>query len=387
MSECSSTFDVHRRAAPDKRIDIYPTCIPELKDATKFETDHLKIVYKTEDEAISINDEKLKVRAASAFYHLQIAREYFIENFGEKSISHMKQLVVRIEMDRGFTDVAHFISEKQGLSHNNALTIPPSDHNRLPHYDEWGYEIWFRPGKKIKSEIGTDEAAAMLESQQMRESLAMNMFTTPAMDLMSELGSTGRISSMSMENHLETLGVSLGLLYILPKAIKLSGKVIKQTTFLDSVLIPEVIYHEFVHVALGNYLSPRVSTPVIEGLANFYAAKIAGGDKIAHRSGDRQRGLRSRDGSKESWYQLQLERGALAQHNFTFRLLTQISDVLGEDAGVEVIYNSVQRLDEGSDIKYDLMNAIFLSLEESKKISNPRLKKMRLNRLANEFGL
>ncbi len=46
-------------------------------------------------------------------------------------------------------------------------------------------------------------------------------------------------------------------------------------------LVPEIIYHEYAHIALSDSLELTHSTAVIEGMADFFAGKIGGNHKLA----------------------------------------------------------------------------------------------------------
>jgi len=51
--------------------------------------------------------------------------------------------------------------------------------------------------------------------------------------------------------------------------------------WLDTALIPEIIYHEYAHAALSDHLVLSHSTAIIEGMADFFAGQIAGSPKLA----------------------------------------------------------------------------------------------------------
>src|SRR5690606_1307067 len=50
---------------------------------------------------------------------------------------------------------------------------------------------------------------------------------------------------------------------------------------LDSALVPEIIYHEYSHVALSDHLVLSHSTAVIEGMADIFAGFIGNTSKLA----------------------------------------------------------------------------------------------------------
>lgn len=384
-NECQKTFLVHRRLTPNSAIKIYPTCIRSLEKTNYFEDSSFKIVESSGNKPIAQNDSEWSQHAATVFYHLTKAKEYFIKHFGLESVQHFDQIVIRLNMSRQYLDISQFAGPHLEESFNNALTIPPSDERRLNRYDPWGYEIWFRPAKKVEATSSMQNAAALLENETIQESALVSFLSMSAFELAHNVTAMPTLEAISSSIHLETLAIGLGLFTVLPKVLKLGSKYFKQSLYLDTALIPEIIYHEFSHIVFGQFLNPRQSTPLIEGIANYYAAKIAGGDKIAHRTGNRQRGLLSRNGSKKSRYHLSLEARVMAQHNFTFQLLHHISKELGDNAD-QLIFNTIKKLNRSSGIKYDLMNKLIETIND-REAQDSALLILKINQMAREFGL
>lgn len=384
----AEVFPVHKRPAPDMAIEVIDTRIPELQHRKFFETDWIKIVEKTGDNAISVNiqDRALLEKAATVFYHANKARQFFLSNFGPESLNHLKKLVIRLNITRSFNDVAHFGGAHLNPDFNNALTIPPSGGARLSHYEPWGHEIWFRPGKLVKGDAGFTRIGETFEQTGFTRLFASNALKAGFSAYASETAIEGGIENLSHSHHLQTMAVGFGMAFLLPKALKVAGKYIKQDYFLETALVPEIIYHEFVHAVLAKEISPRNSTPVGEGLANFFASQIARTSQIAHKAGDRQRGYSGRDGESDPFYSLELEARALAQHNFCFQLLWHSNKVLGE-TGKRIIYRASHNLNSTQDIKYGLIDALFLSVDEIAPESHKTLLKLRLNKFLNDAGL
>ena len=55
---------------------------------------------------------------------------------------------------------------------------------------------------------------------------------------------------------------------------------------LDTSFIPEIVYHEFAHIALSDKLTLSHSSPVNEGMADFFAASIANSSTLADKVKD-----------------------------------------------------------------------------------------------------
>ncbi len=373
-SECP-TFPVHRRVTPNSKIQVYKTCIMELKGKSSFETNEFKIVLGTSEVPIPFSKPEYLQKAATTLYHLQIAKNYFSNTFGQESISHIEKLTIRIDMTRSFLDIAHFAGEHLPKQFNNALTIPPSDEHRIDRYPPWNYEIWFRPAKKKKIDFPLYMIGAPLSDQTIREEA-----------LITSAG--GAIIDNRIGTGLDELALILGIHYVIPEILNMFQGSVKSSVYLDSALIPEIIYHEFVHAALGSYLFPRQSTALIEGLANYYAAKISKGFRVGHKAGKRDKGVVARNGSKISHYHPKLETRMMAQNNYTFQLLTHVSNIIPRNLGEKIIYHSLQELSNSSDIKYDLMSSITRSIKSSKLSQLEKYNTlMQLNKIAKKFGL
>lgn len=378
-------FPVHKRENPKAKIKVENTCLEELQGKDSFETKDVKIVIGTSNKAVSTSDKYYLEKAATTFFHTKKAIQYFRDTVGENSLSHMGQLTIRLDMERSFLEISHYAGDHLPPQSNNALTIPPSNHRKLEKYEPWGYEIWYRPGKTVKIPEPLRASAQRFEAAQ-ESSLIMGL-GMPLTRAAAEFAESGDLSTIELSGHLESVAFTFGIFFILPKIMKLADGHIKTKIFLETALIPEIIYHEFAHVALSNFLNPRQSTPLIEGLANYYAVQISEGTKIAHRNGDRQRGLQDRDATKKDIYHTSLETRARAQHNFAFQLLFHLRKVLPTDQADAILYSTVKKLDANSGIKYDLFNALMDTVRESQEIKSKRSLMLKINRMAQEFGL
>ena len=383
QAEDCPSFMVHKRIDPNGKIGIYKTCISELKNKKKFETEDFKIVIGTSNSPVTFQNVEYRQKAATTFYHLQKAKKYFIQKFGEKSVSHIGQLTIRLDMDRTFLDISHFAGAHLPAEYNNALTIPPSDDKRLESYAPWNYEIWFRPSIEEEVDIPLNLIATPLSSQHLREESLVMGAGNSFIDMIS-----GHDIDYIFSNSVDEFAVILGFYYLLPGVLNtLQGKVHGKLS-LETSLIPEIIYHEYVHTALGNFLFPRQATPLIEGLANYYATKIANNFKIGDKVGHRDKGVEPKDGSQINQYHPRYETRELAQHTYAFQLLYHIGELIPEQKGEAIIYKALELLDSSSDLKYDLMNAITRSIKKSDLSSSSKLQTLlRLNELAIKFGL
>ena len=92
----------------------------------KFEGKFFKIVQGTSNDAISfdIDDAQLIKKAANVYYHLSIARDYWVNDIKSDFVKTIPQIIVRLNITNSFSDVRHFKHEELEKNYNNAWTIP-----------------------------------------------------------------------------------------------------------------------------------------------------------------------------------------------------------------------------------------------------------------------
>jgi hypothetical protein len=137
--------------------------------------------------------------------------------------------------------------------------------------------------------------------------------------------------------------------------------IIPQKFYLDSVMVPEIIYHEFSHIAMSDWMAPDVSTPVNEGMADFFAANVAGSPKLAKKIKDFSTSI-GKNGKKRQFFNMEYETLAKAQSDFVLSLLWGLRDVVGEQESVKLVFGARKFLTtKDSDIRTGLVGAIFQS--------------------------
>ena len=147
---------------------------------------------------------------------------------------------------------------------------------------------------------------------------------------------------------------------------------------LDSALVPEIIYHEFSHVALSNHFELSNSTPVNEGIADFFAGKIANSKKLATKI-KAYNLFNGKEVRKKQQYQMAFERGEYANADFVFGLLWAVDETVGNDIGTSFIYRMTDFLSTNVSIRDDLINATLETCKKSCKAPlNDRIKLYRL---------
>lgn len=245
-----------------------------------FEGKYFKIVYKKENTPVQFDaDPDLVKRAANVYYHLTKAREFWIHEVKSDYVSKMKQITIRIQIENGFSRLGHFENDGLGNNSNNAWTIPAGQTpSWAQNQDVWGQEIWFSPMKKEDSRklitsSGNNPLTGALEAiKDPVLNYTQGSFTQSMYDHMFYPSYQDTTLLQTVFNHLAIIGVTHGVIAITKKMDKLF---MDKYYYIDTAMVPEIIYHEYSHVALSDYLLPKHSIPVIEGMADYFATRIA----------------------------------------------------------------------------------------------------------------
>ncbi|RPJ75473.1 MAG: hypothetical protein EHM20_08870, partial [Alphaproteobacteria bacterium] len=288
---CPKNFDVLIR---DKKegYDIVNKRLENLFCTDKFEGTYFKIVKGTSEDAIEFGDKDaaLVKKAANVFYHLTIARDFWVNEIKSDYVQKIPQIVIRLDITNAFSDVRHFKHEELEKNNNNAWTIPEGQEpSFLKNPKRWGKEIWFSPMKQIKTRdlIESDGSNPIHESLVIvkdpitgfaKNSLiysGLNLLVTPA---------------INQSYLLETAITNLGVLAVLYGSIEVTKHMDKYFVdkyyFIETAMVPEIIYHEYAHIAMSDSLKTVHSVPVIEGMADYFASLIAKRSKMYEKMDD-----------------------------------------------------------------------------------------------------
>jgi hypothetical protein len=153
--------------------------------------------------------------------------------------------------------------------------------------------------------------------------------------------------------------------------------------YLDTAMIPEIIYHEFSHVALSDHLALSLSTPMLEGMADYFATSISGSPHIASKI--RKYSLsQPKDAKNKSPYNQIFESNLFANSDFVLSVLWLIKKEFPEQADA-LIYDARTRLKtETSDIRHDLIGSIMESCW--RYCQDPRRDRMRIREILEDKG-
>lgn len=375
------------RSAPGKKLQKNEVVLTDLTSLETVEGKYFKVVEATSEEAIRFDDEKLSAVATHAYYHANLAREFYIKNFPDSYVKSLPVIIIRLNMANTFNDTNHWIDRELAEEFNNALSIPASTVERHPKVKAWGPEIWFRPGKEIELDNGVYLTAEALQDQRIKNSFYLSIAQSTAMQIAQSLGhSYWNFSQVNFTTHLATLAISLGVVEVLPRLVAVASKHIKRKVYIETVQFPEIIYHEFSHIAFSDHLPLDHFNPVIEGYANYFAGLMTNYHKLMYRGGKFSHGLTGKNSHKKLKYDYSLELPAMAQSSFTFKLLNELRNKLGQTVFNQLLIQASTHPHIHENIKYNLINAIFDSIDELGFVDKTSLK-FQVHQIISELNL
>lgn len=379
---CPKNFDVLIR--DDK--EGYSFISKQLEDlycGNKFEGKYFKIVKGTSDEAIDFNDPdpKLLQKAANVYYHLTTARNYWLNEIKSSYVKIIPQTIVRLDITNAFSSVRHFKNAELEKNHNNAWSIPEGQEpDFVKNPKKWQKEIWFSPMKKIeaRNEVKSEGKNPIHESlifikdplfEYNKNSLiysGLSLTVTPA---------------INQSYLLQTAVTNLGMLAILYGSIGVTKYMDKFFTekyyYIETAMVPEIIYHEYAHIAMSDHLIPVHSIPVIEGMADYFASVIAKRPKMYEKLNGFSTN-RYKNVNNKSLYSPYLEGAWNATSDFTLSLLwkgRKEFQIINEERIKkhqpivadydQLVFNAHFELDETSNIETGLTRSLVDSCKEN----------------------
>ena len=322
------------------------------------------------DEPVSFDsDEATLLKASTTYFHLTKAREYFQNHLKSEYVKSMEKVVIRIEHTNQFSELGHFANNNLDPQYNNALTIPAGKGLASRNITPWGLEIWFRPVKRVNindlnvNGLQAQEFKMLLKGfrDQIHMQSLSRFLSSTATYLISS--SAGASSPFAVENLVRTAGSSLvmeaGYMFIDPITKFTSRK----WYWLDTAMIPEIIYHEYAHAALSDYLVLSHSTAIIEGMADFFAGQIAKSPTLAKKI-KQYNTFNGKNAKRKQDYQIEFEMSDYANTDFVFGLLWEMKNILGEEKGESFMFNLRKNLNTNSTIRTGLIEGILKTCKE-----------------------
>lgn len=334
--------------------------LQNLKSQNCFEGKHFRIVKAKNSEPLCLDDidQDLKLKASTVYYHLEKAREYFSDQLNSEHVKNLPQIIIRLEMKNHFHHLGHFGNDNLPAQYNNAVSVPAGRGLPSRGINPWDEEIWFRPAKRIHiSEIDIrgnfNSVRGMLsEFRGQTHILSLQQFL-----LSLGIGQAPAVSLLDPSNVFRVAGASLVMELAYWGGPSLARLFQRKWYHLETSLVPEIIYHEFAHIALNDYLEVTHSTAVIEGMADFFAARIANSDKLATNI-KKYNTFNGKKASNTNQYRQIFETTGYANTDFVFGLLWGLEDVMEKKSIDSFIYDLRKGLQTDSSISEDLVWAI-----------------------------
>lgn len=357
----------------DYKVKIKPVLLKDLVSETSYDGKFFKIVHSKNNEAITFKDSpELQLKAATTYYHLNKARDYFNDVAQSEYTKNLPKLTIRIDLINVFNEIGHFANDNLNPQYNNALTIPAGRGFPSRGVAPWEIEIWFRPSKIIH----VDDFDGVVQKESLKHSLQVfrdESHMSSLRQFFTEIFAGG--VSENPESLIRVAGTSL-LMEFLFQTSDYYGEFFSRKRYrLDSALVPEIIYHEYAHVALSGHFELTHSTPVNEGMADFFAGKIANSKKLALKIKDYNL-FNGKKVRKKQQYNIAFERGDYANADFVFGLLWNIGEIVGTDIEVVFMNRLTSKLETNDNIRENLIEA---SIETCREVcKNPISDKLRL---------
>lgn len=350
----------------NERPEIENVVLRDLVSNDSFDGEHFKIVKGKSDEAIKFDDQEegLTFRAATVYHHLSIARNYFIEKMKSEYVASMPKMVIRIEHFNQFYEQGPFQHDNKEPQYNNALTIPAGKSFRGN--KEWGIEIWFRPSKKIHLR---DLKTNNLQAQEFKVLMQNFRKQTHMQTLQAFLAGAVMAVTKDSTAFFETANLVriVGSSVVMEGGYQFFDPITKVFTrkwyWLDTALVPEIIYHEYAHAALSDHLKLTKSTAIIEGMADFFAGKIADSPKLAAHI-KKYNTYNGKNAEKKQDYKIQFEMEDYANTDFMFGLLWEMGNIVGEEKGEAFMFALRKKLNTSDRIRTDFVEALLKTCDE-----------------------
>jgi hypothetical protein len=306
------------------RLTIQKVQLTDLTSIEHYESKFFKIVHKTSSEPIKIDSSDISKKAANVYYHLTKAKNFFA-TIGRVQ---KEQIVIRIDIENAYHKKYHFQNVRVNPVYNNASTIAKGAGVEEFNISPWGDEIWFRPAKNIKIDKEFKKKFRKLSRNAIPKGVELStdvlLFTAIEAGISGDItGSLESSGKVFLQNYLTSSLLRIAV----PELMLLFSK---KNFFFDAAFIPEVIYHEYTHYAMADYVSPIINNTVLEGFADFFAAKISGRTKLADKLGDYGALVSARSALSKGHYFLKIDTEDGLGNDFVLSLLYELNTMLAE---------------------------------------------------------
>lgn len=384
----SSEFWILERRVKSNRTYYKKVSLTDLTSKNSFEGKFFKIVEGTSKTAISFDsNEDLVLKAATAYYHLTKARDYW--SIFANETTHQNPLVVRLQITNQYDQLGHFAHQNRNPQYNNAVSIPAGE---TPEWvpegkqDEWEKEIWFRPLKYIDATTLPKPDANPLEEaigglQGPFINYSRNQFNQSLLEHLFYPNYAPNPLWLEFVRFAGTVAVTR-LIY---EGAKYADPLfMEKYYYLDTVMVPEVIYHEYSHIMLSDYMELTHSTSVTEGMADYFATIISKRRKISSPVRGFSNAM-SRDRNNRTTYNHWFESNQMANSDFVLSVLWDIREKLGETVSDKLIFESRKKLEvQTATVYHHLLQAIIETCDSV--CPDPKNDKLRLYQIFSNRG-
>jgi hypothetical protein len=358
--------------------------LEDLESPDSFNGRYFKIVNGKSNEAISFAnpDSKLVLKAANTYYHLTEARRFWLHNLESDLPNQTPKIVVRLNITNIFDELGHFAHDNRSPQYNNALSIPEGETpSWVPEHkqDKWNKEIWFRPLKMVdtKELLHTMGPNPLTIGLQEMESPFLNHIQNRFNQTIVEHLFYPNYVVRPLKNELIRMAGTVAIAKFLIFASKKADKLfIDKWYYLDTAMVPEVIYHEYAHIILSDHLEMSHSTPVNEGMADYFAAVLSKKRKVYGKIPGYSN-ANPKDTQNDKPYVHWDESNQNAAADFVLAVLWDVRETLGEEIGDKVVYEARKRLKtQTATIADHLLRSILIACENV--CESPRRDKLKL---------
>lgn len=377
-----TSFEVLLRSEKSLRTHYVVKELENLESANSFDGKHFKIVLGKSNDAVLFSEkEELKLKAATVYYHLTEARKFWTEYMKSEVAAKLPKLTIRLELKNQFDELGHYANDARSPQFNNALSIPEGE---TPEWvpagkqDKWGKEIWYRPMKSIPTKdlgpMGPNPlTVGLMALERPLISYYQNQFNQR---LMEQFFYPAYVTRPLHEELIRYAG-TFALMKVIMWGSKYADPLfIEKYYYLDTAMVPEITYHEYAHVVLSDHLKMSHSTPVNEGMADYFAAVQSGKRKVYAKVGGYSNAA-SKDTQEKRKYTHWDESNRNATADFTLSVLWDVRETLGDEIGDKVVYEARNYLTtENSTISHGLLRAILNACD--KVCEKPRRDKLKL---------
>ncbi|MGZ3808470.1 MAG: hypothetical protein ACXVCE_10315, partial [Bacteriovorax sp.] len=210
-----------------------------------------------------------------------------------------------------------------------------------------------------------------------------------------EYALTEELNSTSINAHFDQIALTYAITWAVPFVLNKISSPFKAETYLDTASIPEIIYHEYTHLALSDFISVRSDSIVSEGYANYFASAIANNVNIADKVGKLAKNSPPPRPTFQGTYRLAFDLPGQEHNGFIYSLLISIKDeiaglyadkVEGEKVANQIIFESRKYFKYKMGPTKDLLSALQASAIASDN-SKKRLIMMSVQKIGNKYGI